>query len=294
LSPVISIILPTYNCALYLGQAIDSVIAQTFSDWELLIVDNHSDDGTEKIIAAYDDERISNFSIHNNGIIAASRNLALNHARGEWVAFLDADDYWDKDKLRACLEKGEQGFDLVYHPMSMLYNSRSGFRRKSTKSRQLKHPVFRDLMTGGNPIVNSSVLVRTAKLAEINFLDEDPAIRTSEDYDAWLKLSLNSERFGYILTNYGVYRVHETSASNALDKTVPHETVITRHIGLLDEKDQLKSRAMLHYIRGRKYFAEKHYDKARQQLSKAVKDLDKALFAAGILFLFLARLRTIL
>ena len=95
----VSIVTPTFNCAPLLRRAIDSVLQQTHQDWELLVVDNHSTDGTEELVRGYRDTRIRYFKIQNNGVIAASRNLAISQAKGEWLAFLDADDWWMPQKL---------------------------------------------------------------------------------------------------------------------------------------------------------------------------------------------------
>ena len=100
-----SIILPTYNRAdTYLKDAIDSVVNQSYINWELLIIDNHSTDNTDELIGSYKDDRIKLYKIRNNGNIAKSRNLGLKKSKGEYIAFLDSDDIWKKDKLKIQLK----------------------------------------------------------------------------------------------------------------------------------------------------------------------------------------------
>ena len=99
-APLVSIIIPTYNRAEDLKRALQSVFDQTFADWEILIVDNHSIDNTDDVVKLFDDPRIRLFKIHNDGVVAASRNLGLKHAVGEYVAFLDSDDWWLPKSLK--------------------------------------------------------------------------------------------------------------------------------------------------------------------------------------------------
>ena len=89
---LVSIIMPAYNCSRFIREAIDSVLAQTYTAWELLIVDDCSTDDTAAIIASYQDERIHYFRNEQNSGAALSRNKALREAKGKYIAFLDADD----------------------------------------------------------------------------------------------------------------------------------------------------------------------------------------------------------
>src|SRR4051812_44716056 len=98
-NPLVSVVIPTYNHAQFLGRALGSVIAQTYTNWEAIVVDNHSQDDTDAVVASQSDPRIKLLKIHNNGVIAASRNKAMREARGEWIAFLDSDDAWYPEKL---------------------------------------------------------------------------------------------------------------------------------------------------------------------------------------------------
>lgn len=98
-SDLVSIITPSYNTAKFIEQTINSVLQQTYTNWELLIVDDCSNDNTDSIIAKYSDPRIHYFKNVVNKGAAYSRNFALKKAEGEWIAFLDSDDLWKKDKL---------------------------------------------------------------------------------------------------------------------------------------------------------------------------------------------------
>ena len=103
ISELVSVIIPTYNHANFLSKTLKSVINQTYSNWEAIVIDNHSKDNTDEVVAKFKDSRIILYKIKNNGIIAKSRNLGIEHANGKWIAFLDADDWWYPDKLKTCL-----------------------------------------------------------------------------------------------------------------------------------------------------------------------------------------------
>ena len=102
--PLVSIVIPTYNHANYLSKALQSIVDQTYTNWEAIIIDNHSLDDTEKLINQYSDPRIKYLKVHNFGIIAKSRNEGIRVAKGDWIAFLDSDDYWEKNKIDGSLE----------------------------------------------------------------------------------------------------------------------------------------------------------------------------------------------
>jgi glycosyltransferase involved in cell wall biosynthesis len=109
----VSVIIPTYNRAHCLSDAIDSVLAQSYQDFELIVVDDGSTDSTPEIIAAYG-KRLS-YIIQPNGGVSAARNTGIKKAQGEWIAFLDSDDTWLQDKLRVQVD------DLRTHPMAVAH-----------------------------------------------------------------------------------------------------------------------------------------------------------------------------
>ena len=96
---LVSIIMPAYNCGRFIKESIDSVLAQTYTNWELLIVDDCSTDNTKAIVSTYDDKRIRYMRNPQNMGAALTRNKALREAKGRYIAFLDADDMWLPEKL---------------------------------------------------------------------------------------------------------------------------------------------------------------------------------------------------
>lgn len=114
---LVSVIMPSYKTARFIGESIESVIAQIYSNWELIIVDDCSTDNTDIVVASYKDDRIRYLKNDNNSGAAVSRNLALREAKGEWIAFLDSDDLWMPEKLEkqiAFMKENNYKFSATY------------------------------------------------------------------------------------------------------------------------------------------------------------------------------------
>ena len=102
--PLISVVMPTYNQIEYLKKSIQSVIDQSYKNWEIIVVDNESTDGTYAYLKSVENKSIKIYSIKNYGVIAASRNLGIKHSCGDLIAFLDSDDIWYQHKLQKVVD----------------------------------------------------------------------------------------------------------------------------------------------------------------------------------------------
>ncbi|WP_191600469.1 glycosyltransferase family 2 protein [Marinomonas algicola] len=199
---LVSVIMPTYNCLSYLPSAIDSVLAQGVS-FELLIVDDGSTDGSDIWLAeqAKKDPRIKVIKGEHKGVSAA-RNLAIKVAQGDWIAFLDADDFWYKRKLKAQLETvysnpncvmnfteydhlDEQGVDLgrCFH----FWPRFSALLKGVTTDYAMISGKDKTCVYEENIIGTSTVLVKTRAIREVGGFDE--TLFSASDWDLWLKLS---------------------------------------------------------------------------------------------------------
>ena len=134
--PLISIIIPTFNRQHKISKAIDSVINQTSNNWEAIIVDNNSNDGTRELVKKYKDKRIKFFEINNKGVISKSRNYGINKSSGEFIAFLDSDDWWSPNKLNFVNRAILAGKKFIYHNH---YIVRSGL--------MIKKNIFPEILT---------------------------------------------------------------------------------------------------------------------------------------------------
>ncbi len=211
----VSVVIPTYNRSKDLLRALKSLQGQSYKNWEAIIVDNYSDDDTDNVVTNLNDSRISILKIHNNGVIAASRNKGIENARKDFIAFLDSDDWWTPDKLQKSVDLLQQGFDLVYHDLWIVNGNKRRIFSKKVGVRKLTKPAFDDLIKNGNAIPNSSVVVRTKLLREINGLSEDVKLIAAEDYDCWLRLSRITEGFACLPDVLGYYSQGANNNSTA-------------------------------------------------------------------------------
>ena len=200
--PFVSVIMPTYNHAKFIGKAIESVLNQTYPNFELIIIDNYSEDETEKIVASYEDDRIIYLKFRNNGIIAASRNHGIKHSHGEYIAFLDSDDFWLEKKLELVTDyiKKVPEVDIVCHD-EWLQTDKAGKKRLTYGP----YTTYRNILFNGNCISTSATVVRRQKILNVDGFSEDMRFRGVEDYDLWLRLALAGCRIEYLHKILGVY-----------------------------------------------------------------------------------------
>jgi len=219
--PLVSIVIPSYNHGDYIGRALDSIISQTYDNWEVIIIDNQSTDNTDDIIASFNDKRIACIKINNYGVIAKSRNLGISEAKGEWIAFLDSDDWWFKDKITKCLHLAGDDYDIIYHKLLIFTNNQKKKKNKTLRSRQVKKPIYLDLLLNGNPLATSSVMVKKELIRSIGGMLENPNLAGSEDFNTWLRLSEKTDRYLFVNEVLGSYQSNINSFSKIKDMSIP-------------------------------------------------------------------------
>lgn len=256
-TPLISVIVPTYNHANYLNRALQSVCGQTYVNWEAIVIDNYSTDDTDTVLSSFTDTRIRSFKINNNGIIAASRNMGIRAAKGEWVAFLDSDDWWSLDKLETCSNYMNDNVDLIYHNLDIIYEAPAFFKKRKS-SRKIKSPVLKNLLFMGNPIANSGVIVRKKLLVEIGGISEEKQMVAAEDYNTWLKIAAITDAFKYIPKSLGGYLVHAGGLSQR-DMSKPHRHAIDAFRPTLTSDELNYIEKDINYMAGRYKYLKKDY-----------------------------------
>lgn len=216
---LVSVVIPNYNYAHFLGRALQSVVAQTYPHWEALVVDNHSEDDTDEVVEGIGDPRIRLLKIHNHGIIAASRNLGMREARGEWIAFLDSDDSWHPGKLQANLEAaGSAGeYDVLCND-ELMVDQQTG-ARSAMRHGPYEEDFYRVMLLEGNRLSPSATVVRRVFLDRhaIAF-DESQERVTVEDYGFWLDLARAGARFKFIDSVLGECLMHGANNSGKLSR----------------------------------------------------------------------------
>ena len=204
-SPLVSIVIPTYNRAQDLIRALKSVLDQQYQNWEVIIVDNNSQDNTQEIVENFNEKRFKFYLINNDGVIAKSRNLGIFHAAGEYVAFLDSDDWWSRYKLTKSIKYLEKGFDVVYHNLEVKRDKPNLANLLPRVNYTLQNPVYKNLIIHGNQLENSSVVVRKSILDTIGSISIDPSLKAIEDFDTWLKIASVTDKFYKLKGVHGFY-----------------------------------------------------------------------------------------
>jgi len=187
MTPQVSVILPVYNAQSYLRESIDSILAQSFKDFELIIINDGSTDASLKIIDSYTDERITLINQENAGL-PISLNRAIRVAKGQYLARQDADDVSLPDRL------AEQVAYLDTHPQCALLGTWADILVETTPTdRGLNHPHLNgDIqikLLFFNCFVHSSVMIRKIALEKSGLYPEDPDKFPPEDYDLWLRIA---------------------------------------------------------------------------------------------------------
>jgi glycosyltransferase involved in cell wall biosynthesis len=250
--PLVTVVIPNFNYGRFLGEALDSLVSQDFQNWEAIVVDNFSTDNSDEVVAKMQDQRIQLLKFANGGSIAAARNFGTRQARGQYIAFLDSDDFWSAKKLSESIAALAGGADLTYHHLDVVGRT-SRIGKSFVRGRRLGANPLRELLTRGNAIATSSVVVSKSALEAVGNMDENPQLLGVEDYDAWLKIAANGGSFELIRKNLGTYRIHESSNSK---KKMAHKVrlVVDKHLTNLSAKDQFRAEAVLRYVDAREDF----------------------------------------
>gem|GEM_PF-1349566 len=213
---LVSIVMPTFNHGEFIGEAIDSIRAQTYAFWELIVVNNYSTDDTTRIVESYHDARICLVNCRNHGIIAASRNEGIRRSGGQYVALLDSDDRWVAEKLARQVEVMRKRPEVLLVATNIMHFP-GGERVLFDLERDLE--LRPEELAKYNPIGNSSVLMRRELVDLVGFFDESKEIVSIEDYDYWLRVMDRKPGSILILKEpLMLYRVHPTNVSRLDDE----------------------------------------------------------------------------
>lgn len=261
---MISVIIPVYNRAALIGGAIDSVLNQKLRDFELLVVDDGSTDDLHSVLGRYADPRISVIRHESNSGAAAARNTGVNAARGDYVAFLDSDDCWDREKLERQLAfvRTDPQHRRVCCTGFRLH--RRGERRVIVRVPERKWFEYGDFADGCSLSPGSTMIVERSLFAEVGLLDED--LGRLEDWDWLLRASLVSP----------VAVLHEVLA-DVMNFSFPDyisvrqavEVIRNRHLATMEKRGKLygrRFRAVMRIELAAAAFHQQEYAKAARQM----------------------------
>jgi len=291
MKPFFSVVIPSYNRACKLQRALETVLNQSFDNFEILVMDDGSNDNSAEVVASFADLRITYSWDENFGGPARPRNRGIALAKGQWVCFLDADDWWSPDKLQVCFDCINDKVDLVYHDMEIVTDQPRLFSRKRIKSWQVRTPVLMDLLLRGNAIVNSSVVVRKSLLQQIGGINESVEMIAAEDYNTWLRIAQLTEQFVYLPCRLGYYLTHNQSISQK-DMSIPRWSALAEFVPMLRSSQKLKLEANLRYAKGQFNYCTENYAEAKENLLFGAKHgyLMLRIKAAVLLFMLMGKL----
>jgi glycosyltransferase involved in cell wall biosynthesis len=181
---MVSVLLATYNDEKYIKSSVESVLSQTYKDFELLIGFNGTKDNSKEIVAEFDDDRIRVFDYGDDAGKAKTLNKLLKEAKGEWLAMQDGDDIWHPEKLEIQMSHAESGeFDVIG---TMIYYCDENDKITGQPRLNIVHEdIINECRKGNNQIANSSAIFRTDITNKVQGWNED--IVGIEDFDFWLK-----------------------------------------------------------------------------------------------------------
>lgn len=225
MTDLVSIVTPLYNAEKTIAETIESVLAQTYTNWELNVVDDCSTDSSAEIVKKYmsNDSRIKYFRLDSNSGAAVARNTSMKMANGRYLAFLDSDDLWHKEKLE------KQIFFMQINNVAFSFTEYSMFNKSGIINKHVRSPkkiTFISLLTG-SPIMCSSVMLDMNLISKF----EMPIIRSGQDYATWALLLREQLKFAYnINENMSRYRKQDKSLSSQKLKSFMRTWYINKEV----------------------------------------------------------------
>ena len=277
--PKVSIIIPTYNCAHFLREAIESALNQTYQHIEIIVVDDGSSDGTKELLKGYQHGYPDKFRFYcqDNRGSSAARNLGIKNAEGEFIALLDSDDYWSSQKLKKQMTLFEEDPQIAFSFTNacILKNGHmTGNYVRADESELIKGELFYDLFFR-NFIPFSSVVFKKSIINEIGLLDE--TLWSIQDFE-WLLRVIRHYKIRYIDECLVTYRVHNTNISKHME--IRHKEgleVLKRTIAQYPELKQKLGKRLIrlladkYFYFGYALFDKNHIKESREQFLNAIR-----------------------
>lgn len=261
-----SVIITTYNSEKNIENTVNSVFKQNYLNYEVILVDDCSTDNTLKVVNEKFGDRINIFKTNENfGGPARSRNIGLNNSKGEWIFFLDGDDFWFRNKLinfnKFILEN--PNFE-VFCSNELLLNTKNKKRIKINHGPYVKN-FFEKLLIEGNKLSPSASAVKKDFIFNKKILfDENKCLIGVEDYDFWLNLSKNSAKFFFIKKVMNIYLIHDRNLTNNKNMHLKNTIkVIDKNISFLNNKNKSRVYSLIIFRVKISYFLDKIRNKEK-------------------------------
>ena len=238
-TPLVSVILPVYNAEKYVGEAIESILNQSFSNFELIIINDGSSDYSEKVILSFKDSRIIYIKNETNLKLIATLNLGLKLAQGKYIARIDADDLAMLDRLTKQVDflDKHQDYGLI-GTFAKLFGSEVGSLEYVQDDSAIRYALLTH-----NPFIHSTVMFRNSIIKNYKLCYEDKQIYV-EDYDLWIRILSFTK--GKLLPEYLVnYRVHSSQISSIYKELQVQNVLLIQKKYFLNEFSELKNVGVL-------------------------------------------------
>lgn len=215
-----SVVIPAYNSAGFIEKALDSVRNQSFTNYEVIVVNDGSTDNTESVLLAYSNKYgqfpLSVMSQPNKGI-GGARNSGVFSAQGEFIAFLDSDDSWLPEKLEKIFKflQAHHDVDVACHYETEINNN--GAKRLLKYGAISNGNSYEDLLFNGNRLSPSATVVRREMAQAIGGFSDEPKFNSAEDYEFWLRLAKEGAVFGLLTEFLGFYWLEANSITSKIE-----------------------------------------------------------------------------
>ena len=209
---LVSVIIPCFNRSDLILETIKSILNQSYSNIEVICIDDFSSDNTVKKLRTIKDERLKIIKLKsNNGRPSVPRNIGILKSKGYYLAFCDDDDIWHKNKLHQQINFiYKKKLDIIYTDFEYL-----GINKSKNLIFKLIRKTLPHSLIFTNSILNSSVLMKRSVYDSVGIIDENHKLRAIEDYQYWLRLYFNNMKFGFLNKVLVKYRVHENRISDS-------------------------------------------------------------------------------
>jgi glycosyltransferase involved in cell wall biosynthesis len=272
--PKVSVIIPTYNCARYVAQAVESALGQTYSDLEVIVLDDGSTDNTPAVMRQYEG-KVRYIRQENRGLPAA-RNRAIKASSGEYIALLDADDWWEPNKLseQVPVLDGDPDLCLIYSDLEVIHDNGDVIKSfLSSRPLATEGYVFDQLFHSGF-ILPSTVLLRRTHFEEAGMFDE--SMRSHEDMDLWVRMC---QRWKVGLIRKSLTHRRQGAANMTSNESLRSEYNVKffeKALSLPELTDAqrhtiIKRLGNMHFVQGYHYFSNGRMPQCRNSLLQSVR-----------------------
>ncbi len=252
----LTVVIPTYNRSHELVRALDSLVAQTFTNFEVIVCDDGStEDIASAISGFYDQLHLRLIRIDNSGGPARPRNVGTQAASTRWISYLDSDDWWYPSRMARLLTELDDDRDIVYHALNVKradqdLTARPAHGSEIGEALRDQDPVLH-MIRFGNPLATSGTTVKRELILQIGGFDDNCELASVEDFDAWLRLAAGGARFQFIPEVLGAYWVGTDQISTFNKRQFERQRhFFLRQLALLPERYRARARSNFAYLLG--------------------------------------------